>query len=325
MQFIPDYTLNIIKDKNFKTEIKNIETVLLRYQNTGYFDTFDGEKNYYEYFLCENSKGSVVIVHGLSEFTKKFYEVTYYFLNQGYNVFLYDQRCHGKSSRLASRIELIHVDSFKDYVRDLEVYINEIVNPIESGSVYLYSHSMGGAVAAMYLAENTDKIKKAVLSAPLLEPCTGKVPPFVARFGIKLGVLICGGKEKSKTSGEFNPEAAKRHSNELSRNRFLHNLNMRCENPCYQSTPMTYSWVYNSLIVTKKFLTPKICRKITTPILLLCAEKDTVVKTKPQFRFSKNCKSCELAVIKESNHSMLTHSHETITEHITRVLDFYRD
>jgi len=146
----------------------------------------------------------------------------------------------------------------------------------------------------------------------------------VARFGIRLGLILCGKKEKSRTSGEFNPERARKRSKEPSKNRFLHNLNMRCENPNYQSTPMTYSWVYNSLIVEKNFLQRRKVAKINTPILLLCAEKDTVVKTEPQKRFSERCKNCTFVVIKGSDHSMLTSTHETITEHLTRVFDFYR-
>ncbi len=324
MRFNPDYSLNIIKDEEFPTAIKMIEKQLENCRNSGFFDTFDGEKIYYEYFLAENSKASVVIVHGLSEFTKKFYEITYYFLNQGYNVFLYDQRCHGLSGRLASRIELIHVDSFKDYVCDLSVFIDKIVLPSENKPLYIYSHSMGGAVTAMYLAENSEKIKKAVLSAPLIEPFVGKISLPIARFGIGLGLILCGKKAKSRTSGEFNPERARLRSKEASKNRFLHNLNMRCENQNYQSTPMTYGWVYNSLIIEKEFLKRRTVKNIKTPILLLCAEKDTVVKADAQKRFSENCKNCTLVVIKNTDHSMLTANHDAITEHITRVLNFYR-
>ena len=66
-------------------------------------------------------------------------------------MFLYDQRCHGLSERLTERVDLIHVDRFDDYVKDLEIYIDTIVAKNKgSNPLYIFSHSMGGTVTAMY-------------------------------------------------------------------------------------------------------------------------------------------------------------------------------
>ena len=116
MRFVPDYTLQILSEEEFPAGIREIERQLDACRHEGYISSFDGTRLHYEYFLAENSVASVVIVHGLSEFTKKFYEVASYLLRQGYNVFLYDQRCHGLSDRLTDRIDLIHVDRYRDYV-----------------------------------------------------------------------------------------------------------------------------------------------------------------------------------------------------------------
>ena len=155
----------IIPEEKFAEEIVKIENELSKICRQGYFDSFDGKKLYFEYFLKQNAKASVVIVHGLSEFTKKFYEITYYLLSAGYNVFLYDQRCHGRSCRLGAHKDILHVDNFTDYARDLNEYINNVVMPASDKPIYVYSHSMGGAVTALYLEKWQDTVKKAVMSA----------------------------------------------------------------------------------------------------------------------------------------------------------------
>ncbi len=323
MRFNPNYKLNILSDEEFPTAVTNMEKQLDNCRNSGFFDTFDGKKIYYEYFLCENSRASIVIVHGLSEFTKKFYEVATWFLNQGYNVFLYDQRCHGLSCRLTDRVDLIHVDNFNDYVKDLSVFIDNVVLPAEEKPLYIYSHSMGGAVTAMYLAQHKDKIQKAVLSAPLIEPTVEKVPSWLVRLYVYFGMKKYGSKSKFIFSKEFDPERANKYSMEPSKNRFSHNLNMRCNEPRYQSTPMTYGWVYNSVLLPIRILKRQVAGSIKTPVLLLSAEKDTVVRNDAQVRFAKKCRTCKMVTVNNTDHSMLTASYEVICEHVKQVLDFY--
>ena len=323
MRFIPNYKLKIATDEEFPSAIKEIEKQLENCRNSGFFDSYDGKKMYYEYFLCENSKASIVIVHGLSEFTKKFYEAAVWFLNQGYNVFLYDQRCHGLSFRLTDTVDLIHVDRFNDYVEDLEVFIDNVVIPAEDKPLYIYSHSMGGAVTALYLASNGEKIQKAVMSAPLMEPVVDKVPAWLARIFMRREIKKNGTKGRFLFSKDFDPQRASKYSIEPSKNRFTHNLNMRCEEPQYQSTPLTNGWTYNSLLIPFLVINRKVAGGIKTPILLLSAEKDTVVKNRAQIRFAKKCHTCEMVTIKDTDHSMLTGSYEVISEHINRVLQFY--
>ena len=91
---------------------------------------------------------AVLYRHFKPKFTKKYHEFAWYLLNQGYDVFLFDQRCHGLSCRLTDRTDLIHVASFTHYYQDLHCFVQQIVKPATKLPLYLYAHSMGGAVAA---------------------------------------------------------------------------------------------------------------------------------------------------------------------------------
>ncbi|MDO4747848.1 MAG: alpha/beta hydrolase [Eubacteriales bacterium] len=324
MRYTPSYELKFVKESQFSLFAENMNSILDKYRHEGYMEAYDGLKIYYEYFLCENSKGSVVIVHGLSEFTKKYYEVTTYFLNMGYNVFLYDQRGHGKSDRMTKKDILIHVKSFRQYTKDLDLLIEKIVKPADDKPIYLYAHSMGGGVAADYLSQHTDVISKAILSAPLFQVDIGNVSVGFAKFGIKFMSILIGPKRWFKGSKEFNPEHKIENSNDESKSRFEHNLSLRCNNRCYQTTPMSLGWVDAMLSFELHIQKPRVVSKIKTPILLITAQNDTVVKSKPHYDFAKNCSTCEIIVQKNSKHAILTSTDDVISEHIHCVMDYFK-
>ena len=320
MRIIPSFKLNVLEEENFFEEMSKIEDQLSKIKHSGYFEGVNKNKIYYEYFLCENSKGSIVVVHGLIEFTKKYYEFAFYMLNQGYNVFLYDQRCHGLSDRLTDRIDLIHVDTFGDYAKDLELFINNIVVKASDVPLYIYAHSMGGAVASLYLSNNSI-IKKAVLTAPMIEPYMGTIR-LLAKLYIGDQVKRYGGDKKCVISGEFNPNPQFRLSNDGSESRFNYNMDIRRNNVNYQTTPMSISWVYNSVIFSTTVLKDKIIKNIKTPILMFSAENDRVVKNSAQNKLAKKLPCCKRVVVKCSKHSILTANAISIENHIKDVLAF---
>ena len=249
MKLVPSYQLQVLQEEEFSVQMPVIFRQLQQYREEGFFSGTDGKSLYYECFQVEKSRGAVVIVHGLSEFTAKYHEFVWYLLNQGYDVFLYDQRCHGRSCRLTSEEDTIHVDAFEDYWKDLDLFIQGIVRKRTDGKLYLYGHSMGGAVVLQYLAQRSQMIEKAILSAPMIEPLTGKTPVPVARVGITLKVLLGEGKKKFMRTDAFDPDYPFERSQDKSRARFERNMDLRRENPCYRTTPLSVRWVQQSLLL----------------------------------------------------------------------------
>lgn len=324
MRYTPSYSFSVIEESHFDNEIKSISEQLSKCRKEGFFTSFDSTKIYYEYFLCENSTASVVIVHGLSEFTKKYYEMAKYLLDQGYNVFLYDQRCHGLSDRLTKEKNTIHVKSYNHYSKDLEWYIDNIVLKADEKPIYIYSHSMGGAVAANYLTKENCKAQKAVLSAPLLEPYVGNVPVWFAKSGIKLLSLVVGSHKIFSGSREFNPEHKFENSDDESYSRFRYNMNLRINNENYQTTPMSLGWVNATLGFSLYIKRQRNVDKIKVPVLLISAENDTSVRTPPHYVFDNMCSVCKMLVIKDAKHAMLTSFEDIISQHVGAVIDFLR-
>lgn len=323
MRFVPDHTLRMLSEQDYENAVTTVEATLDELRETGRFTARDGASLYYEYFLAEDSVASVVLVHGLSEFTRKFYELIHYLLSHGMNVFTYDQRCHGLSDRLTDHHDMLHVDRFDDYVEDLALFVDTVVRPVTDKPLYLYTHSMGGATGALFLAQYPAVFEKAVFTAPMFEPIVNQVPVPIARVGVWVGRLLCGKKEKFPLSREFNPEVKYHPSQGTSRARFEHHIAMRRDNPDYQSTPMSYGWVWGSLTVGRRILRRRAAAKIKTPILILSAGDDTVVNNRPQHVFAARVDSCRLVTIDGATHGMLASDNETLERILRLILDHY--
>lgn len=320
---IPPKPLCVLQEEGFQENMAAVMQQLETCRKEGTFAGFDGETLYYECFQRPESRGAVVVVHGLSEFTRKFHEFAWYLLEQGYDVFLYDQRCHGRSCRLTDRQDMIHVDQFDDYYKDLDRFVRDVVRKATDLPLYLYAHSMGGAVAVQHLACYPDVFQKAVLSAPMIMPLTGGVPLLVAQAALCAAVLFGKGKKKFWAADEFDPDYPFERSHDQSRARFLRNMEIRLANPCYCTTPLTVRWVQQSLTLRAKFMKKPFLQQLRTPILMICGGRDQVVCAEAQKEFAEKCPVCRRVVQENATHSMLCGTPEVITEHLEQVLTHF--
>ncbi len=323
MLFDSTHEYDIIKEDDYIPKMKEIEQSLNNYANRGYFTSFDNTRMFYEFFKVSKPVANIVVVHGYTEFTKKYYELTWYFMKMGYNVFLYDIRCHGYSYRYSDNTEMTHVNKFEDYVCDLECFMNNIVTPnSDSAPIYIYSHSMGGTIAQMYLSSCENQVQKAILSAPLIYPFTPPLPRFVLKRLLKGEARKFGWDAKFKFSSEFNPDAKIEKSNDLSYSRFKYNLDMRINDTKYRNSYASNSWNYEAVSVIERILDKKSTKNVKAKMLIISAGKDTAVKLKPQKKLSRLLK-CELKMFENSRHSLYTQSDYALKEYVDTLLNFF--
>ena len=314
--------LHMIPEEEFPEAIIQIEEELSRLRREGYFTAQGGAKLHYEYFLARDPEGTVVFVHGLSEFTKKYYEFAHYFLSQGYNVFLYDQRGHGKSHRDVSRPELIHINSFHQLAEDLNTYIETVVKPAAGTPLYLYAHSMGGAVGLLYLAKYGKTIQKAVVTSPLMMPRMNDIPVWPIRLLTAAGRVFRGPRAKFLLSNEYEVGKPYTPISGDSPNRMRYCLAHRDREPMYRSTPMTLGCIHNSLKLSRLLLRKGVTKRIQTPTLMLCADTDALVRTKYQGQFAQRCDACTHEILPGSNHAFHTDCNEIMEQALSRILTF---
>ena len=170
----------IITEEKYNEELTRCVLPFIRLNfEDGYMKSADGTRIHYGYVTTPVPKAAIVISHGFTECMPKYYEMIYYFAKAGYSVYMVEHRGHGFSERSVSDMSMVTVNSFDEYVSDLDMFIREIVMKREGRRpLYLYGHSMGGAIAAMYLEKHPEVFTKAVLSSPMIEMLYGNFSHF---------------------------------------------------------------------------------------------------------------------------------------------------
>ncbi len=125
-------------------------------------NTFDNLKLSMASADINNPKAVVQIVHGLKEHKKRYYDFAAYLKDNGYAVFMSDNRGHGYS---------INDDYPLGYMADIHLLVKDqyeitkyIKSKYENTPLYMLGHSYGSMIARTYLQNYDAEISKLILS-----------------------------------------------------------------------------------------------------------------------------------------------------------------
>ena len=313
-----------LAEENYAETMRTVvEPALASVRKEGYMTFEGGRKLHYEYYLCPEAKGSIVIAHGFTESAEKFREMDYYFLQAGYNVFAIDHRGHGFSSREVDDPRVAHVAHFSDYVGDLNAYVENVVRA-HSGDLplYLFSHSMGGAIAALYIQQYPDVFQKAILSSPMISPKTAGFPHWVTRAMALAFKTVGKSKDLVFTEKGFDPDKTYERSNDTSEARFQYYYDKRKDTPEYQTDGASYNWVNESLKIIPIMLDPANCARVKAQVLLFQPAIDDVVEMPPQEEFVSKIKGAKLCKIPASKHEIYLSVNEAMEPYLQAIFAF---
>lgn len=284
----------------------------------------NGGSLYCESYLKDTADKNIVIIHGFTEFSAKYHEMVSYLLSLDFNVFVYDQRGHGFSHRQAEDLRLIHIDSFDTYVSDLEAVVEKLIKPgRESLPLYLFSHSMGGAVSLLYMMKRPNAINKALLCAPMISPQTKNVPRPIVAFISRLHGKRYGWDKRFLYTGDFNPTVDIRETLDSSRARFEAAMKLRIANKEYQSSAATNRWMHEAVTVQSKLMKKSKAELIETEVLILSASNDTVVKNKYHSRFVKYLRNGRLITVPCAKHNIFFSHGQTLNGFYKILFEFF--
>lgn len=251
--------------------------------------------------LLKNAPRSVVIIPGRTEPAVKYAELIFDLRHRNVNIFILSHQGQGESEHLLQDSQKGHVLRFQDYVNDLDVFINNIVVKTP-GEKYLIAHSMGGAIASLYMARYPSVFKKAVLIAPMMELNTEPYPETVAGYFAKFLVTIGKGTDYAPDRGPYIPEEDVFETNPYthSKERFLASKYLFVEYPQLAVGGPTARWVHEALKATKNI--HKL--KIKTPVLMFQSGLDEIVRPKSQNQFCRSA-FCTKIEFSHAKHELL--------------------
>ncbi len=303
---------------------ETVEPLLEACRRQGYLAIVRGMRLNYEYYLCADPVGAVVLCHGFTESAEKFREMAYYFLQAGYSVFAPDHRGHGLSYRDLEDTSMTHINKFQDYVNDFDLFINKIVRPNTVNlPLYLYAHSMGGAVGAMYLSQHPVTFRRAVLNAPMIAPKTDAFPLWLARWMAAGFCLVGKGKDRVFKYGDFDQNEPFEEAASSSFARFEYYRQKRVRYRHLRNTSATYSWLYQATKVPCWLLNRANCATVQAPVLLFQAENDAFVRPRAQEKYIARIPHGEILCVKEAKHEIYLSPNEILQPYVDKVLDFY--
>lgn len=315
-----------VSETNYEEIMKTkVEPYLASLREDGFFAGFDGGKIHYEKYIVPESTANVTVVHGFTESGEKFREMVYCFALMGFNVFVIDNRGHGRSHRFNSDPETVTVDRFDTYIKDLHEFVKQVVIPSNGGKpMYVYCHSLGGAITVRYLQEHPGVFKKAVLSAPMIKCKCGPVPRPVALA--LTGVFCLLGKKDERVVGYkgFNPKRTYENSHDTSKARFDYYQAKRVADRCLQTASPSNIWVNEAIRVTKKTLDKKLCKNVSIPVFLCQPEEDSSVFSNAENEFIGLIPNGTLKRYKNCRHEIYASVDSTAAEYLADIEKFFK-
>lgn len=257
------------------------------------------------FFAADSPRGTAVVVHGFTENAFKFSELIFSLVHAGFNVCAYDQRGHGRSRRdeKIDDMSLTHVDDFGKYVRDLEIVCDTVLKDSPKPWV-LFSHSMGGAVAGLFLERHPGVFSRAVFCAPMIAPRRGGVPLCVITGVCRAAKWLGKGKKRAFVSRPYAGPEDFATSAASGKERFDWYDAVKAANPEFQNNGPTYDWALESMLVTKKLLAPGQVEKIDAAARVYAAEQDGSVLAEPQQAFAKRLKNGSISTVAGAKHEI---------------------
>ncbi len=247
--------------------------------------------------------GTVLLLHGFSEFIEKYFETAQSLLDRGWNVVTFDWRGQGLSERLhVDAGQRGYVEDFEHFAFDARLVFQKLVEPLP-GRRLLMGHSMGGNLALRLLQDHEPRFDAAVVCAPMLS--LYRLPLWLARVVTRAYIAL--GKDTAFVWGGAERDYSDDAVNVLTTDarRFARNQAVLRACPELATHAPTWRWLREASVSSARVRAKSRARQIDTPTLLVAAECDKVVSTKGYSSFVRASAWLRLEQIDGAEHEIL--------------------
>lgn len=257
----------------------------------------------WDWYGCKKARGSVLVSHGFTESGFKFIEMAWYFHQMGFNVMLFDHLGHGFSRPEGGDPSITDIRAFSDYL-DAMGKVDAVMREKGEGPFFLYAHSMGGAVGALYVKAHPDAFRAAIFSSPMIRALTGGLPVRVAGGIAKAACGLGMGGKMVFVHKIYDPEESFEASPATSRARFLWYSAVRQKYPRYRNNGASYRWLREAMKACAALTGKDGASGIGIPTVFYIAEKDDIVDVGAIRAFAARIPHARVVQIPRSKHEI---------------------
>ncbi|MGZ3794106.1 MAG: alpha/beta fold hydrolase [Bdellovibrio sp.] len=317
------YALNEV---NFFDEY-NLKVKPLISSMTDGFLKSNGVNIHYKELVQENASSCLIILPGRSEPAEKYGELVYDLIQtdfgKGLSFFILDHRGQGSSDRMTAIQDLGYVDSFNNYVSDLDLFLKSIVGKENCQKKFLFAHSMGAGIALTYLSSHDSPFVAMAVSSPMLKIIT-KPYPYIVAQGI-VSSMVAAGKGATFAPGQkgYDPNATfEANTFTTSKVRFEMTKDIFVEFPKTQLGGVSNKWVYEVMKSTARLR--KSYSTLKVPMRMYRAGIETYSDPKEMHKMCKQVEHCEELYLPTSKHEVVNDKDENRQKVISSMVEFFQ-
>ncbi len=269
--------------------------------------TDDGVELRYAHFPPNRSpvRGTVVILHGRTEFIEKYFETVNDLRRRGFAAAAFDARGQGGSARLLRNRRKGHVRDFADHVNDLETFMQEVVLPDCPPPYYVLAHSTGAVVALLSAERLRTQVERMALTAPLIGLPYG-APERLARLS---GLLMHFGLGEAFVPGGgatlYQTLPFEKNQVTSDETRYLRARAVIEADPSIGVGGPTIGWVNAAMLAARRLKQADFSARIPIPVLMVLAGADTIVSNQAAEELSRRVKTIAHLRIPGARHEIL--------------------
>lgn len=252
-------------------------------------------------------RGVCALFDGQTEFLEKYCEVAGELRARGFSVAALDWRGQGGSMRTLPDPIKAHVGGFDEYDQDLEAFLEQVVTPMGDRRPLALAHSMGAHVLLRALNKNPATFAAAVMTAPMLQADTRDYPGWLARLVCRTHNL--GGISTDWVWGMQSRDPLKmRFEDNLvtsDRQRYARTQAVLAANPDIRLAGPTWGWLEAAYRSMAEVMAPGFAEAISTPVLIVGAGRDRIVKTSAVRSFARRLPNCTYVELEDAEHEIL--------------------
>ena len=167
--------------------------------------THDGKELFLQAWVPEDFKAAVLIVHGLAEHSGRYAHLAEFLNQNGYAVYTFDGRGHGKSAKGSPDAFFENID---EYTKDVDALYGKMKTHAAGKPCFIFGHSMGGCVTSYYEVTHHPDTNGILLSGPAvvvgddISPFLVRVSKLLSRIAPKLSTTTLDANSISRDPAE---------------------------------------------------------------------------------------------------------------------------